>query len=61
MLIERKSMLSGNVNVMDINVTPEQLESWKGGMLVQTAMPNLSPDEREFIMSGITPKEWEGI
>ena len=23
MLIERKSMLSGNVNVMDINVTPE--------------------------------------
>ncbi len=59
MLIERKSMLSGNVNVMDINVTPEQLESWKGGMLVQTAMPTLSPDEREFIMSGITPKEWE--
>lgn len=52
-------MLSGNVNVMDINVTPEQLEAWKGGVLVQTAMPTLSPDEREFIMSGITPKEWE--
>jgi len=59
MLIERKSILSGNVNVMDINVTPEQLEAWKGGVLVQTAMPTLSPDEREFIMTGITPKEWE--
>ena len=59
MLIERKSILSGNVNVMDIDVTPAQLNSWKQGMLVQTAMPDLSPDEREFIMTGITPNEWE--
>jgi hypothetical protein len=26
---------------------------------VQNAMPNLSADEREFIMSGITPTEWD--
>jgi len=59
MLIERKSILSGNVNVMDINVTPTQIASWKNGMLVQSAMPDLSADEREFIMTGITPNEWE--
>ncbi len=58
MLIERKSMLSGNVNVMDIDVTSEQITSWENGLLIQTAMPDLSPDEREFIMTGITPKEW---
>lgn len=58
MLIERKSTLSGNVNVMDIDVTPMQVASWEQGELVQNAMPNLSADEREFIMTGITPAEW---
>lgn len=59
MLIERKSILSGNVNVMDIDVTPAQIDAWEQGMLVQSAMPDLSADEREFIMTGITPNEWE--
>ena len=59
MLIKRKSTLSGNVNVMDIDVTPMQVASWEQGELVQNAMPNLSADEREFIMSGITPTEWD--
>jgi hypothetical protein len=58
MLIERKSTLSGNVNVMDIDVTPMQVASWEQGELVQNAMPHLSADEREFIMTGITPTEW---
>lgn len=58
MLIERKSIFSGNVNVMDIDVTPMQVASWEQGELVQNAMPNLSADEREFIMTGITPAEW---
>ena len=58
MLIERKSIISGRVNIMDIDVTSEQITSWKNGLLIQTAMPDLSPDEREFIMTGITPKEW---
>lgn len=58
MLIERKSILSGNVNVMDIDVTPAQIDAWVQGMLVQSAMPDLSADEREFIMTGITPNEW---
>ena len=26
---------------------------------IQDAMPNLTPDEREFIKTGITPKEWD--
>jgi len=29
------------------------------GMLIQDAMPNVSVDEREFIMTGITPEEWD--
>ena len=58
MLIYRTSTLSGNASSMDIDVTLEQMASWEQGELVQNAMPNLSADEREFIMTGITPTEW---
>lgn len=59
MLIMRISMLSGEVNEMDLDITPAQLESYElFGVLLQDAFPNLSPDEREFIKTGITPEEW---
>ena len=44
---------------MEIEVTQEQLSSWESGTLIQNAMPHLSADEREFIMTGITPEEWD--
>ena len=59
MLITRTSPFSGNTNSMEIEVTQEQLSSWESGTLIQNAMPNLSADEREFIMTGITPEEWD--
>lgn len=59
MLITRKSAFTNNVHTMDINVTQEQLSAWESGTLIQNAMPHLSADEREFIMTGITPQEWE--
>lgn len=36
----------------DIPVTRAQLEAWTGGMLIQRAMPNVSPDDRELLISG---------
>ena len=59
MKIIRTSPFSGNTNSMEIEVTQEQLSSWESGVLIQNAMPNLSADEREFIMTGITPEEWD--
>jgi hypothetical protein len=59
MIIMRISMLSGEVKEMDLDITPEQLESYElFGVLLQDAFPNLSPAEREFIKTGITPEEW---
>ena len=58
MLITRQSLISGNTNTMSLPVTEEQYNAWEQGTLVQDAMPHLSPDEREFIMTGITPEEW---
>ena len=59
MKITRQSILSKNISSMDIDVTHEQIALWEGGMLIQNAMPNLCEDEREFIMNGITPDEWD--
>ncbi len=52
-------MLTGVRRIIDMPITAEQFNNWQGGMLIQDAMPNLTDGEREFIVSGITPKEWE--
>lgn len=58
MLITRFSTVSNKENTLDINVTQEQIDSWRNGMLIQRAMPDVSAPEREFIKTGITPDEW---
>lgn len=59
MLITRICPFTGKQNSMDINVTNDQLDRWMSGELVQNAMPDLTADEREFIMTGITPEMWD--
>jgi hypothetical protein len=59
MIIKRRSPFTGSVMEWDIPVTEAQLKAWKGGELIQRAMPNLTPDQREFIMTGLTPTDWE--
>ncbi len=61
MEITRTSGISNVTRTREIPVTPEQYRSWQEGMLIQKAMPNLSADDREFIMTGITPEEWEDV
>lgn len=59
MLITKKSFISGIERTLEIPVTQEELDKWKGGMLAQEAFPNLTADQREFIMTGVTPEDWE--
>ena len=59
MKITRESMFSGIQRTMELDVTQEQLKNWEDGMLIQNAMPNLTDDEREFIMTGVTTDEWD--
>jgi len=58
MLVSKFSPHSMKDNVRDIPVTQEQLDAWQGGELIQNAMPNISPDDREFLMTGLTPDDW---
>jgi len=57
--ITRKSPLTGKVTIMDLPVTVAQLELWQvKRVLIQDAMPQLTNEQREFIMTGYTPEDW---
>lgn len=58
--VEKHSILTGKQNVMFIPVTEVEIAKWLAdGTLVQDAFPQLSDSAREFLMSGITPEEWD--
>jgi hypothetical protein len=61
MKITRTSPFSGKEVTREINVTEQQLLNWQQGTLIQNAMPHLSPEDREFIKTGISPEEWNQI
>lgn len=61
MQIRRQSMMTKEWHDREIDVTEEQMEDWRNGALIQNAMPNVSNEDREFIMTGITPEEWEEV
>lgn len=58
MIIVRKSPVTGKVNQLNIDITFEQYDSWANGELIQDAMPDITEDEREFIISGCTPEDF---
>lgn len=64
-LVTQKSQLSGGYHSMVLPLTREAFEDglalWAttSGMLIQDAFPALDRDQREFLMTGATPEEWE--
>lgn len=48
-------------NEMDLDVTEEQLARHRDGELVQNVFPHLSAEEREFLITGMTPAEQKEI
>lgn len=58
--VTKKSGLSGKQHSMEIALDYEDFMRWHmDGVLIQSALPYLTADEREFMMTGITPEEWE--
>ena len=44
---------------MDLPVTQQQMDRWEAGELIQNVMPDLTAEQREFLISGVTPPEWD--
>lgn len=66
MLVTKISRISGKTNTMFIDADENLLLDWLscGGVgmdHIQNVFPNLNADEREFLLTGITPQEWSEI
>lgn len=59
-VIQRTSPFSGKQNVRHIQMRPGDYHRWKQGVMIQNAFSYMSADDREFLMTGITPDEWPG-
>jgi len=59
MIMQRVSPVTGHTNQWDLDITAEQLDDWDNGTPIQDAMPHLSANEREFLITGFTPDDWD--
>ena len=60
--IEKTSPVTGRVNIMEIEMDPNDYVRWKkGGVNIRDALPYLSADEREFLISGVSPEDWNHL
>jgi hypothetical protein len=59
MLIKKTSCISGITREMDLPITEIEWGRYIRGALIQVAFPLLTDEQREFILTGITPEEWD--
>lgn len=59
----KESAMTGKTNMMVLPISVLELHDGLArhakGELIQDVFPLLSADEREFLMTGITPEEWD--
>jgi len=58
MRITKTSPFSGRTNTMELPITLQQIKRWERGECIQNVFPELTPGQREFILTGITDEEW---
>lgn len=64
MKVMKQSSITGKQNTMELPITQERFDAWVNSdnrPFVQIAFPDLTDEQREFLMTGITPEEWDEI
>ena len=60
--VSRISNFSGKMNTMTLPIKPVEFyrlkRQWDKGEYITDVYTMLNPDEREFMISGMTPEEW---
>ncbi len=61
-IVTCRSILDGRHSTRTIPAAPEQILQWlASGDLIQHALPHLTSDDREFLISGLTSDAWEAL
>jgi len=62
-IVSNVSSFTGRRSAIVVDMTTTEFaiayKAWQERLLLQDAFPTLNPDEREFIKTGITVKEWD--
>lgn len=62
MLVKRRSMFTGVISEMELPITQEQIDHWQHtGASIQDVFPDLTPGQREFLLSGATEAEFDRL
>ena len=62
MRISKRDPFTGKINILELDITEEQFNRITAGVeTIQTIVPHLSPDEREFLITGIVSDSWDQI
>jgi hypothetical protein len=63
MNIQKTSQFTGKVHVMDLDITEAQFAELQspGRRQIQQVVPQLTAEEREFLLTGVTPDEWKKV
>jgi hypothetical protein len=60
--VYKQSIATVHIYTMVIPTTQGKIEYWmQSGEMIQNVMPDLTKDQHEFLISGITPEEWDDI
>jgi len=62
MLVSRVSHYSGERTERELDITEAQIQLYDENKIpIQYVFPNLSPEDREFIKTGMTNSEWDEL
>lgn len=62
MLVYRSCAIMGKVQEMELPIDQERLNKYlRGEGKVQDIFPELTPDQREFLITGLLPEQWAEI
>lgn len=59
MQVTKTSAITGITRTKELDISEDQYQSWQNGKVAQEAFPNLSADDREFLITGIVQEEWD--
>lgn len=59
MKVTVRNVITWKLVTRELPVTPEQIQRWQSGELIQNVFPHLSPSDREFLMTGLSDEEFD--
>ena len=61
MKVTKTSIYTNRKNTMEIDITEEQYQLWRSGEDIDVALPEITYEQREFLLTGALPEEVDDL